>query len=58
MNITGRLGSLLGLLLLAGFVGLILVKVPELPLIVICGAVLVMVAWHAIEEEWLGDRRD
>ena len=50
----GKLTGLIGLALLAGFSLLIVWKVPALPLIVIIGFVLVMAAWHLIEEEWTG----
>lgn len=53
-NITGRLGSLVGFVLVAGFLGLILYKTRELPLILICAGVMAMALWHAVEEEWRG----
>lgn len=58
MNIDGRLGSVLGIVLMAGFLVLILRRVPELPLIVICIGVMAMLVWNAIEEEWRGGRQD
>jgi hypothetical protein len=52
--VTEKIAALLGLLLLAAYVGLIAFKVMAWPLIVIGAVVVAMAAWHAVEEEWLG----
>ena len=49
----GKITGFIGLLLLAGFTLLIVWKVPSPPLLIVIGVVLLMAAWHWIEEEWL-----
>ncbi len=49
-----KLAALLGLALFAAYILLIGLKIMAWPLLVIMALVLVMAAWHMIEEEWLG----